>query len=251
MCSERSSSATPAGLNRGAAIRQRCAELTDKLDGPPLELEEPPPVVSDSDDQVYRELIPGFTVMFVFFLVNIMARSFIQEREIGTLRRLRLAPVRPSSLLMGKTVPFFAISIVQTLLLFGFGRLLFGMSWGPEPLLLLPVMFTCSMAATALGLLLATVVRTDSQVSAYANLLLISLAGISGCFMPREWLPAVMQQASLATPHAWALKAYDQLLRNSGRQDPDLSIVATGCAVLAGFAVTFFLLGALRFRRGD
>jgi ABC-2 type transport system permease protein len=249
MCAERAEGVL--NLQRNAEIARRCSELTGELDGPPLELVPPEAIETVRDDTVYRELIPGFTVMFVFFLVNIMARSFIQEREIGTLRRLRLAPVRPSSLLMGKTVPFFVISIVQTLLLFGFGRLLFDMSWGSRPLLLLPVMFTCSMAATALGLLLATVVHTDSQVSAYANFLVISLAGISGCFMPRDWLPDLMQKVALATPHAWALKAYDQLLRNSSRENPDLTVVATGCLALVGFTVVFFLLGALRFRRGD
>jgi ABC-2 type transport system permease protein len=251
MCAERAGGGGVLDFQRNAVIAQRCAELTDELNGPPQEVIPPEPIETIRDDAVYRELIPGFTVMFVFFLVNIMARSFIQEREIGTLRRLRMAPVRPSSLLMGKTVPFFMISIVQTLLLFGFGRLLFDMSWGSRPALLLPVMFACSMAATALGLLLATVVRTDSQVSAYANFLVISLAGISGCFMPRDWLPDVMQKVSLATPHAWALKAYDQLLRDASRQDPDLTVVATGCAMLVAFSVAFFLLGALRFRRGD
>src|SRR5688572_10810215 len=30
---------------------------------------------------VYESLVPSYTVMFVFFLVNIMARSFIAERE--------------------------------------------------------------------------------------------------------------------------------------------------------------------------
>ncbi|HUG89613.1 MAG TPA: ABC transporter permease [Planctomycetaceae bacterium] len=251
LCRERAEGSGLFSLGANAQMVRRCAELTDRLDGPLLELDPPPPVEAVRDDAVYRELIPGFTVMFVFFLVNIMARSFIQEREIGTLRRLRMAPVRPSSLLMGKTAPFFLISVAQTLLLFGFGRLLFDMSWGPRPALLLPVMFTCSMAATALGLLLATVVRTDSQVSAYANFLVISLAGISGCFMPRDWLPDFMQTISLATPHAWALKAYDQLLRGASRQDPDLTIVATGCAMLVAFSAAFFLLGAIRFRRGD
>jgi ABC-2 type transport system permease protein len=251
ICSERVGDTSPLAFSTNAEIARRCADLQQELQGPPLELAAPQPVEEVRDDAVYRELIPGFTVMFVFFLVNIMARSFIEERQIGTLRRLRMAPVRPSSLLMGKTVPFFAISVAQTLLLFGFGRLLFDMSWGPRPALLLPVMFTCSMAATALGLLLATIVRTESQVSAYANFLVISLAGISGCFMPRDWLPDVMQKISLATPHAWALKAYDQLLRSASRGGPDLTVVATGCGVLVAFAVGFFVLGAVRFRAGD
>ncbi len=112
---------------------------------------------------------PAYTVMFAFFLINIMASSFITERNLGTLRRLEASPNHPIQLLMGKTLPFFFVSLIQSVLLFLSGKVLFGMSWGVYPIMLLAVIFTTSMAATSLGLLLATFVRTESQVSAYAN----------------------------------------------------------------------------------
>ena len=218
-----------------------------------------PPDVPHTDDlpekrtdsqrnPVYQTLVPSYTVMFAFFLVNIMARSFIAERELGTLKRLQMAPLSRFDLLAGKTLPFLAISLIQCGVLFLFGRLLFGMSWGAEPLLLLPIVFSTSLAATGLGLLIATIVRTYSQVSAYANFLVITLAGISGCFMPRDWLPELMQQVSLATPHAWALMAYDQALSTP---TPSQIAVGQSCLVLIGFAVSFFLLGCWRFRTSD
>ena len=77
---------------------------------------------------------------------------------------------------------------------------------------LIPVVVCTSLSATALGLLVATLARTESQVAAYATFLVITMAGISGCFMPRDWQPQLMRQISLITPHAWALIAYDQLL---------------------------------------
>ncbi|MBW3543210.1 MAG: ABC transporter permease, partial [Planctomycetes bacterium] len=241
LCEDRSGNVV-----QNAALRLQCRDLQAELDGPLRKLNRAPETESVQDDAVYRELIPGFTVMFVFFLVNIMARSFIQEREIGTLRRLRMAPVRPSTLLAGKTIPFFIVSVLQTVVLFVFGKLIFDMWWGSRPALLVPVMLATSLAATALGLLIATLVRTDSQVSAYANFVVITLAGISGCFMPRDWLPEAMQTVSLATPHAWALKAYDQLLQ---KESPDLTMVLAGCGMLLVFAAAFFALGAWRFRR--
>ncbi len=199
-----------------------------------------------SGDVVYRVIVPGYTVMFAFFLINIMARSFISERQEGTLLRLQASPISRTALLLGKTIPFLIISIVQGLLLFIFGRLLFGMSWGEQPWILPLVIVCTSLAATGLGLLTAVWVRTDAQVSAYANLMVIALAGISGCFMPRSWLPDSMRTLSLATPHAWALIAYEQLL--GGRQ-PDLPRVLGCCAVLTIFGIGFFILGAARFRR--
>ena len=57
---------------------------------------------------VYLWVVPGFTVMFAFFLISIMARSFIIERDQGTLRRLLMAPIGTWQVLVGKTMPFYS-----------------------------------------------------------------------------------------------------------------------------------------------
>ena len=194
---------------------------------------------------VYSWIVPGFTVMFAFFVISVMARSFIAERDNGTLRRLLMAPVSRVSVLFGKTIPFYLTSVVQCLLLFLCGRLLFGMSWGPDPIYLVPVILCTSLAATSLGLLLATAVQTDQQVSSYGTTLILVLSSMSGCFFPREMFPQSMKQISLFTPHGWALKAFDAVL---SRSTVDLVAVATCCAMLILFAVTFFAAGSWRFR---
>jgi ABC-2 type transport system permease protein len=204
--------------------------------------------VKSFGDIVYQFLVPSYTVMFVFFIVNFMAQSLISERNTGTLNRLLIAPITRSGLMLGKTIPFFAISLVQTMLLFLAGKVLFQMWWGESPWILLPVMFCTSLSATAMGLMVATTVRTESQVSAYGNFLVLTLAGLSGCLMPRSWQPELMQQIGLITPHAWALIAYDQLLN---REVANLHEVWTSCEMLIGFAVVFFAVAWWRFRTLD
>jgi ABC-2 type transport system permease protein len=194
---------------------------------------------------VYSWVVPGFTVMFAFFVISIMARSFISERENGTLRRLLLAPINRISVLAGKTIPFYLTSVVQCLLLFLCGRLLFGMSWGPAPVYLLPVILCTSLAATSLGLLLATAVNTEQQVSSYGTTLILVLSSLSGCFFPRDMFPQTMKNLSLFTPHGWALRAFDAVLSQSA---VDAAAVATCCAMLILFAATFFAAGSWRFR---
>lgn len=197
------------------------------------------------DVRVYQFVIPSYTVLFVFFLVNIMGRSFIAERDMGTLRRLRIAPVRPGSILLGKTLPFLVMSLVQTAILMISGKLMFGMSWGPKPWMLLPIMLCTSLAATTLGLLFSTLCRTESQVSSFGNLIVLSTAGISGCLVPRAWMPALSQKLSLCTPHAWALDAYSEVFT---REMPQTDIIVRSCLVLLGFSVVFFTGGLLKFR---
>jgi ABC-type multidrug transport system permease subunit len=91
-------------------------------------------------------------------------------------------------------------------------------------------------------------VRTEAQVSAYGNFLVLTMAGISGCMMPRNWQPELMQQVGLVTPHAWALIAYDQILN---RPDPEMAVVGKCCLILLAFAAAFFSVGWWRSREMD
>lgn len=194
---------------------------------------------------VYLWVVPGFTVMFAFFLISVMARSFIIERDQGTLRRLLMAPIGSVPVLIGKTMPYYLTSVLQCTLLFLCGRVLFGMPWGEQPLYLIPVIICTSAAATSLGLLLSTVVNTDQQVSSYGTTLILVLSSVSGCFFPREFFPKAMKQISLFTPHAWSLKAFDAVLT---QPTVDLQLIASCCGMLLLFAALFFVTGWIRFR---
>jgi len=213
--------------------------------------DEPPPKKKEIDwsgtfgSAVYQKVVPSYTVMFAFFLVTLMSRSFLTERELGTYRRLKTTPVSPAALTLGKVAPYFLISIVQSTLLFLFGRILFGMNWGSQAWLLIPVILATSAAATGLGMLIATIVRSEAQVTSVAMLVVLAMAGISGCFTPRDWLPETMQQFSLVTPHAWALIAYDEILNT---QAPKLHLIWECCGWLLAFAAAYFAIGLWRFR---
>ncbi len=195
----------------------------------------------------YQILVPSYTVMFAFFLVLTVGWLFVAERRQGTLLRLRAAPLSRGQILLGKLIPCYALSLVQGFFLLGAGKLVFGMSWGTHPLWLIPVVAATSFAAMGLALLVASVARTETQVAIYGTLLVLVLAGVSGCLMPRDLMPEQMRQLSLVTPHAWALDAYGQLLLNPA---PELTVVAQACAALAGFGAAY-LLSAWRLLRLD
>lgn len=201
---------------------------------------------TNTGNRVYQFFVPSYTVLFVFFLVNVMGRSFLGERDLGTLKRLRISPVSPTAILIGKTMPFMVVSLAQTIILMISGKLLFGMSFGPQPWLLIPIMLSTSAAATGLGLMFSTLAKTESQVSSFGNLILLSSAGISGCLVPRAWMPPLTQKISLFTPHAWALDAYGELLT---KEIPQIRVIGQSCGVLLIFSLVFFVIGLIRFRK--
>jgi ABC-type Na+ efflux pump permease subunit len=196
--------------------------------------------------QRYQVLVPAYTVMFAFFLVLNVGWVFVAERRQGTLKRMRAAPVTRGQVLLGKLIPCFLLSLGQGIFLLVAGRLLFGMHWGPEHwslgeqvALLLPVVFTTSMAAMGLAMLVAAVARTEMQVALYGAVPVLILALIGGCVLPREMMPEEAQKFSQFTPHGWALDAYRELLDAGTNYEPNLAIVARSCGVLAAFGIGF------------
>ncbi len=196
----------------------------------------------------YQVLVPMYAVMFAFFLVITVGWLFVAERRQGTLKRLRVAPVRRRDILLGKLLPCFLLSLGQGGLLLLLGKVFLGMRWGPDqwPLWqqvawLLPVVFTTSLAAMGLAVLVAAIARTEIQVAVYGALPVLVLALIGGCVLPREWMPEQAQELSKFTPQGWALDAYRELLDQAGGM-PNLKIVLQACVALTGFGVGFTLL---------
>ncbi|MFT3882238.1 MAG: ABC transporter permease [Gemmatales bacterium] len=193
----------------------------------------------------YQVLVPSYTVMFAFFMVLTVGWMFVAERRQGTMRRLFVAPLGKNVILGGKFLPCLLLSIVQGAFLILMGKLIFGMSWGTSPLWLIPVVISTSIAATGMALFIAAVATTESQVAIFGTLLVLVMAGVSGCLMPRELMPEAMKQISRVTPQAWALDAYAQLLLNP---NPNLAMVQTACVVLCAFGIGFVVLARLCFR---
>jgi ABC-type multidrug transport system permease subunit len=208
--------------------------------------------------QRYQTLVPAYAVMFAFFLVLTVGWVFVAERRQGTLKRLRAAPVSQAEILLGKLLPCFVISLGQGIFLLVAGRLLFGMRWGPDQWSfwqqaswLLLVVFSTSLAAMGLALLVAVLARTEIQVAIYGALPVLVMALIGGCVLPREMMPEQTQKLSLFTPQGWALDAYRELLNPSAHYEPNLTIVTHAAAVLSGFGITFLALAWAMLRLKD
>jgi ABC-type multidrug transport system permease subunit len=186
----------------------------------------------------YQLLVPSSLVMFSFFMVLTMGWLFVSERRQGTLKRLRAAPLTRWQIVLGKLLPCYVVSVAQGFFLLAAGKVVFGMTWGPDPWLLVPVVLCTSLAAMGLALLVAALARTEAQVFVFGTPLVIVLALVSGSLLgDRALMPETVQRVSRVTPHAWALDAYRQLLTNPTA--PDLALVWLACGVLVGFGVVF------------
>jgi ABC-2 type transport system permease protein len=187
--------------------------------------------------------VPAYTIFGVFFIVLTLASSFLQEKKDGTFQRILAAPLSKTALLIGKLLPYYLVNLIQILLMFSIGVVVFGMKLGQFPALVI-VSLALAAAANGLGLLVAALGKTEAQVNGLSVLLAITLSALGGMMVPTFIMPNLMKTLSLFTPHAWALAGYhDIIIRGLGTKE-----VLTDVAILLGFASFFFVIALWRFR---
>ena len=146
--------------------------------------------------------------------------------------------------LLGTITGQLALSIVQMTLLVGFAALVMKLSWGSSPLALAVVLLSFALAAVALGTMLGTFIKTESQASGLSILLGMAMALLGGCWYPIELFPQVARTAARILPTNWAMQGLTDLTtRGQG-----LIGILPEAGVLLGFAIVFFVVGVWRFR---
>jgi ABC-2 type transport system permease protein len=195
------------------------------------------------EPDTFQQNVPGYTVLGVFFIVGAMASSILAEKREGTFRRLLAAPLPKAILLAGKILPYYMVNLIQIAIMFGAAHLLFGMAFG-DPLALIAISMALAAAATGLGIMVAALGKTDTQVGGLTSLLTLTLSALGGCLMPTYIMPGFLQTLSRFIPHAWAMQGFqDVLVRGYG-----LAGILPEAGILLAFAVVFFLIGVWRFR---
>lgn len=194
--------------------------------------------------------VPAYTLFGLFFIATQLAGNIMDEKQLGTFRRLLAAPVRRAALLAGKLLAFVLVNLVQVAVLFAAGILVLPhlglppMTLGAHPGNLILVSLAVSLAATSFGLLLAAMARTEAQANGIGVILILVSSMLGGVMVPRFVMPEFMQRVGWISPHTWGLQAYqDVLIRDAG-----LATILPELGILLLFAAGFFVIAVWRFR---
>lgn len=188
--------------------------------------------------------LPGYLTMFVFFALSLNAAALVQERENYTLERLVVASATRLSIVVGKMAGAFARGLVQIVIFWAAGLLLFHVRMGRHPVTVVAVSVLLTLAASAVGVFLASVARTSRSASSAAVFTSLGCAALGGSMWPLFVMPAWLQGLARVTPHAWANSAFNKLLLFGAGP----AAVAPEMLALALFALIFGALGVWRFR---
>ncbi|MBI5502589.1 MAG: ABC transporter permease [Deltaproteobacteria bacterium] len=226
--------------------RQATAGVSGDGGASPVRIERvaPPGMAVEKMPDSFQQNIPGYTVFGIFWIVSLIAHSIHDERRQGTFRRLLVAPLGRGTMLAGKLIPFFLVNLLQAAVMLGAAGAIFGVGLGHSPAGLLVVAVAAAAASSGLGVLVSAFARTEAQIGGLTTMLLLALSAVGGCFVPRVIMPDWLRTVGLASPHAWALDGFqDILVRGQGVVD-----VLPRAGALLAFAAVFFLVGVWRFR---
>jgi ABC-2 type transport system permease protein len=220
---------------------RKAAEIADPLAQELLVMEERNLTGSRSSIPPAEQNVPGFSLMFVMMGVLFgVAFGLHDEREWGSITRLRIAPIPRASILGGKLLARFVIGLVQLVLLFLYGHVAFGLSLGHAPVALALLMTAVVFSMTGFSLLVSAFARSREQVIPLGLAVIMVFCALGGCWWPMYQMPPWLRQVAQFTFTAWATEGlHDVILRDRGLVDvlPALGVLlAYGAVCLAGGA---------------
>lgn len=232
------SSFTPQDFQQGVA--QQAGEPAAPPQEPVISLRQTAPSNYNrvTAPDTFQQTVPGYTVMYVFFLVGTVSGSIRDEKSLGTFRRLLYTPAQRAALLGGKLLAVVIVGLLQVLILFTVGVLAFGMQIGSQYAGLALMTVATVLAAVGIGAAAAGMKGGQALIP-----VLILSALVGGCMFPIDLMPPFLRTASLFVPHSWALTGFqDLMVRGQG-----LAAVLPEAGVLLAFAALFFFLAVRRF----
>ena len=192
-------------------------------------------------------LVPGL-IAFIAMITAVVstALSVVREKERGTMEQIRMSPIGPVSFILGKTVPYLALSFVSALLIVFTAQLLFDLPMRGSWLVLCGTILIFLVGAQAQGLLISSI--SDSQRMAFQVALLSSFLPtfiLSGFIFPISSMPAAIQVVTFIVPARYFLVA----LRAIVLKGAPIGAFSEQLVALGIFATVALGLAALRLRK--
>ncbi|MBI2212695.1 MAG: ABC transporter permease [Acidobacteria bacterium] len=200
-----------------------------------------PRVFYNPDLRSTQFLVPGL-IGFILMLTAVLstALSVVREKERGTMEQLRVTSLRPSELIVGKTLPYLGISLIATAIILVAARVLFGVVVAGSYLDLFVATLIFLVGALGWGLLVSSLAQT--QAMAFQIGLVTSLLPtifFSGFIFPIRSMPVVIQAISYIVPARYFLVVLRGVVLKGAGLVPywkDLAFLVLYAALVLGIA---------------
>ena len=186
--------------------------------------------------------------MFLLFSATTASGSLLEERENSTLDRLLCSRLSMDQLLLGKWSYLTIVGILQMVLMFSWGSLVFGIDLVNHLEGFIAMTLVTAGASASFALLLASLCKSRTQLSWVSTIVILSMSALGGSMVPRYLMSESMQRAGMLTFNAWALEGYNKIFwRDLKLPDIELEL---GVLTLCGFCfIVAARIFAIRWER--
>ena len=192
-------------------------------------------------------LVPGL-IAYIVMITSVVstAVSIVREKERGTMEQVRMAPIDALSFVVGKTMPYFVISLISAIVILLVAMVMFGLPMRGSWLLLLLTASLYVVGALGLGLFISSIAETQ-QVAFQLALLASFLPTLmlSGFIFPIASMPTFLRGITYFVPARYFLIA----LRGIVLKGVGLSIIWQQLATLSVYSAAVLVLASARLRR--
>jgi len=190
--------------------------------------------------------IPGVIANIAFLIPIILtAMAVVREKEIGTLEQIMVTPLRSWELVVGKTLPFALLGLLDVVMIALIGVFWFEVPLRGNPLILLLGNVLFLMSSVGIGLLISTMSSTQQQAQISTFFFAMPAFILSGFVFPLENLPTWIQYLTYANP----LRYFLVIIRGVFLKGNGLDILWPEMLALAVLGGLMILMSSLRFQK--
>ena len=191
-------------------------------------------------------ILPAMAIMFLLFICNIVFEDILREKEMGTLRRMNVSPLKLSEFIWSKTITSALIGMICTSMLVVLGIALFSIHWGNLFVIFLIILCLNIMLAGFISLIYSFI-QTERQAGAVLSSVIIVMSMLGGSMIPVENFPPLVQKISQLTLNYWGLTAFHKAMQHAPFQEmAPLLVGMLGAGIVFSVAGSFFLKRNLR-----
>lgn len=190
--------------------------------------------------------VPGVLVNIIMLVtLSLTSMAIVREKEIGTMEQLMVTPIRPIELIIGKTLPFAAIGMVQLLFITMVAMLVFRVPLNGSPALLIFSSAFFIECTLGLGLFISTVSNTQQQAMMTTLFVFQPMFMLSGFSFPIRNMPEIVQWITYLNP----MRYYMEVVRGIFLKGIGIEILWPQILALAVLGTTILAISAMRFRK--
>lgn len=191
-------------------------------------------------------IAPGIMAMTVMMSVMTgLPVAISQEKEVGTLDGMMVAPINRLSIILGKTLGQTARGLIQGVIILALAVGLFGVTIHGNILLVFGLLLLGVFSFVGIGIVITSFAKDQETATMLMMTLMFPMMFLSGVFFPIQQMPWYMQVISKVLPLTYA----SQALRKVMVLGAGIPAISTELTILIVFGVVMTAIAVPVFRR--